>query len=66
MTYREKYQKDYPTMDASVVHHFHCPKNPNTGGIMDCVLIRGSLACRACWDREIEEVTEDGKETLPR
>ncbi|MDD5882593.1 MAG: hypothetical protein PUD70_00705 [Firmicutes bacterium] len=66
MTYREKYQKDYPTAAASVVHHFHCPKDPNTGMVVDCIPTSGIPACRACWDREMEEVTEDGKETLPR
>ena len=66
MTYREKYQKDYPTADAAMVHIFHCPKDPNTGLVVDCVPNSGAGACRACWDREMEEVTEDGKETLPR
>lgn len=66
MTYREKYQKDYPTADAAMVHILQCPNDPNTGEIMDCVYISGGPACRACWDREMEEVTEDGKETLPR
>lgn len=66
MTYREKYQKDYPTADAAMVHIFQCPKDPNTGGPVDCVPISGAGACRACWDREMEEVTEGGKETRPR
>lgn len=66
MTYREKYRDLFPTANADLVHIFQCPKDPNTGGIVDCVPIIGAGACRACWDREIEEVTEDGKETMPR
>ena len=66
MTYREKYQKDYPTVAASAVHNFLCPHDPNSGMIVDCIHICGIPACRACWDREMEEVTEDGKETVPR
>ena len=66
MTYREKYQKDYPTLDAATVHHFQCPNDPTTGMVVDCIPISGIPACRACWDREMEEVTEDGKETVPR
>ncbi len=66
MTYREKYKKDHPTADATLVHFFQCPMNPNTGKVVDCISTSGLQACRACWDREMEEVTEDGKETLPR
>lgn len=58
MTYREEYQKYYPTVDASVVHHFHCPKDPNTGMVVDCIPISGIPDCRACWDREIPDEKE--------
>lgn len=65
MTYREKYQKDYPTAAAAMVHIFQCPKDPNTGLVVDCVPNSGAGACRACWDREME-VTEDANKALPR
>lgn len=62
MTYREKHRERFPTANADLVHIFQCPRNPNTGEVVACT----ESGCRACWDREMDEVTEDGKGTLPR
>lgn len=64
MTYREKFRAEHPDKDADMVHKFHCPKDPNNGRMVPC--LDWVQSCRACWDREMEEVTEDGKETMPR
>ena len=64
MTYREKYHEAHPDKDADLAHIYGCPHYPGTGLLVECVPLDES--CRACWDREMEEVTEDGKETLPR
>ena len=64
MTYREKYHEEHPDKDADLAHIYGCPHYPGTGLLVECVPLDES--CRACWDREMEEVTEDGKETLPR
>lgn len=55
MTYREKYRDLFPTVNADLVHIFQCPKDPNTGVPVDCIPTSGVGACRACWDREMEE-----------
>lgn len=66
MTYREQYQKVHPTANADTVHIFQCTRDPNTRQIVDFPLdFSGPAVCRVCWDREME-VTEGGKETLPR
>ena len=64
MTYREKFRAEHPNRDADLIHIYDCPRYPRTGLPVECVPLDES--CRACWDREMEEVTEDGKETLPR
>lgn len=64
MTYREKFRLEHPERAADMIHTFMCPTYPITGVLIDCVPLDES--CRACWDREMEEMTEDGKETLPR
>ena len=60
MTYRDKFRAEHPDRDADLIHIFRCP--PGLGNIAECE----STDCRACWDREMEGVTEDGKETVPR
>ena len=61
MTYRAKYREIDPDW-ADVVHITHCPFDVFELPPMECP----PGECKACWDREMEEVTEGGKETLPR
>ena len=60
MTYREKFRAEHPGEGADFIHILRCP--PGLEYEPKCY----SADCRACWDREMEEVTEDGREPLPR
>lgn len=60
MTYRDKFRAEHPNGAADLIHIFRCPMDLEREPKCE------STDCRACWDREIEEVTEDGGETLPR
>lgn len=59
MTYREKYRLEHPDGSADLIHVFLCPLGLERG------IWCSAPSCRACWDREIEEVTEDANETMP-
>lgn len=60
MTYREQFHEEHPDSNADMIHVASCPPG------MESVIFCDFPSCKACWDREMEKVTEDGKETLPR
>ena len=60
MTYRDKFRAEHPNGAADLIHVFRCPPG------LEHEILCSAPSCKACWDREMEEVTEDGKETLPR
>lgn len=60
MTYRDKFRAEHPNGAADLIHIFRCPPG------LEREMLCSAPSCRACWDREMEEVTEDGKETVPR
>lgn len=60
MTYRDKFRAEHPDGAADIIHILRCP--PGLEYEPEC----HSADCRACWDKEMEETTEDGKEALPR
>ena len=59
MTYREKLRKEQPKVDADLIHIFKCPFDVLAdASVMDqCP----ASTCRACWDREIEEVHSENE-----
>ena len=61
MTYRDKFRAEHPVRDADLIHVFLCPTDPKTGSVVDCIPPSEAGGCRACWDREIEEVHSENE-----
>ena len=62
MTFREKWEKEHPDVDAGFTVHNTCPCDHKYETEPEYCPVPGD--CGACWEREIDEVKRKADEVV--